>query len=71
MSVSYNKLWKMLIDKRMKKKQLAETANISISTLAKMVREEYVSLEVLERICNALDCDIEEIVEFVENKKRS
>ncbi|MCD7743817.1 MAG: helix-turn-helix transcriptional regulator [Lachnospiraceae bacterium] len=65
--VSYNKLWKLLIDKRMKKKDLAEAAGISANTIAKMGRDALVSLEVLVRICRALKCDIGDIVEVLPN----
>ena len=61
--VSYNKLWKLLIDKGMKKKDLGDAANISANTLAKMGRNEYVSMEILVRICHALRCDIGDIIE--------
>lgn len=63
--VSYNKLWKLLIDKQMKKKDLGELANISANTLAKMGRNEFVSMEVLVRICHALKCDIGDIMEIL------
>lgn len=61
--VSYNKLWKLLIDKGMKKKDLGDAANISANTLAKMGRNEYVSMDILVRICCALRCDIGDIIE--------
>ena len=61
--VSYNKLWKLLIDKGMKKKDLGDAANISANTLAKMGRNDYVSMEILVRICCALRCDIGDIIE--------
>ena len=54
MAVQYNRLWKLLIDKKMKKSALTELADVSSSTIAKLNRDEYVSLEVLERICRAL-----------------
>lgn len=53
MAVQYNRLWKLLIDKKMKKSALTELADVSSSTIAKLNRDEYVSLEVLERICRA------------------
>ena len=62
MSVSYKKLWKMLIDKDLKKSQLKDIAKISQSTLARLNRNEYVSLEVLVKICVSLDCEISDIV---------
>ena len=58
MAVQYNRLWKLLIDKKMKKSALTELADVSSSTIAKLNRDEYVSLEVFERICRALRCDI-------------
>lgn len=64
MSVSYKKLWKMLIDKDLKKSQLKDIAKISQSTLARLNRNEYVSLEVLVKICVSLDCEISDIVEI-------
>ncbi len=64
MSVSYKKLWKMLIDKDLKKSQLKDIAQISQSTLARLSRNDYVSLEVLVKICVALDCEISDIVEI-------
>ena len=63
MAVQYNRLWKLLIDKKMKKSALTELADVSSSTIAKLNRDEYVSLEVLERICRALRCDIGDVVE--------
>ena len=65
MSVSYNKLWKLLIDKNMKKKELGMAAGISNSLIAKLGKNENVTVDVLVRICNALDCDLEDIMELV------
>ena len=70
MPVSYDKLWKMLIDKKMKKSALTELADVSSSTIAKLNRDEYVSLEVLERICRALRCDIGDVVELTEESEK-
>lgn len=56
MAVSYNKLFKLLIDKKMKKKELCELAGVSASTIGKMGRGEPVSVEMVERICLALEC---------------
>jgi len=61
---SFNKLWILLINKRLTKKVLMEKANISKATLAKMNRGESVTLETLGRICKALNCDIGDIVEL-------
>ena len=65
MSVSYNVLWKLLIDKNMKKLELRDVAGISNGTLAKLGKNEPVALTVLERICKALGCQIGDIVEYV------
>ena len=64
MAISYNKLWKLLIDKDMTKTQLREKANISTVTLAKLGKNETVSMDVLLRICKELDCEFDEIVEI-------
>ncbi len=65
MRVSYNKLWKMMIDRKLMKKDLTAMAGISTNAMAKMGKEENVSTEVLGKICNALNCRIEDIVEFL------
>ena len=65
MAISYDKLWKILIDKKMNKTQLKETAGISTNAVAKLGRNESVSLETLEKICKMLQCNIGDIVEFV------
>jgi DNA (cytosine-5)-methyltransferase 1 len=72
MAVSYAKLWKLLIDKRLKRYNLKEITGISSSTLAKLGKDEYVSMESIERICKALDTEIGNVVEFVaaENSSR-
>ena len=62
MAVEYTKLWKILIDKRMKRTEMARTARISGNILAKLGKDEYVSLKSLEKICRTLDCDIGDIV---------
>lgn len=64
MVVSYNGLWKLLIDKNMKKMDLVQKVGISTSTLAKMGKGEPVSLEVLGKICDKLDCDFGDIIHF-------
>ena len=66
MEVSYKRLWKLLIDRDMKKKELAEKANISGFTIAKMGKGESVTTDTLVKICTALDCAIEDIMEVVE-----
>ena len=64
--ISYSRLWHLLLDKKMKKTDLCEMAGISSSTLAKLGKDEMVSLDVLERICEALDCDAGDIISFRE-----
>lgn len=63
--ISYKKLWKLLIDKDMKKKDLREAANLSPSLIAKLGRNENITTDVLMRICHALNCDISDIMEIV------
>ena len=63
MGISYKKLWKLLIDKDMKKSQSREAAALSSSTIAKLTRNEYVALDVLVRICAVLNCNIGDIAE--------
>lgn len=65
MKVSYNKLWKLLIDKKMKKSELRDLAKMSPSTLAKMGKEEVISMEVIMRICNVLQCDVGDVMEMI------
>lgn len=65
MAVSYNKLWKKLIDLNMNKTQLREKTGMTTNALAKLGRNENVSTEILCRICEVLDCKIEDIVEIV------
>ena len=68
MTVSYKKLWKLLIDKDMKKKDLREAAGISTSSMAKLGKNENVTTEVLVKICKALKCDIGDIMEIVDDE---
>lgn len=65
MAVCYNKLWKLLIDKNMKKKDLRLATGISTTALAKLGKNEHVSTEILTKICRALECDLCDIVELV------
>ena len=65
MRISYNKLWKMLIDKNMKKSDLKEKAGISSASLAKLGQGDNITTDVLLRICEAMDCRIEDILETV------
>ena len=67
MNVSYKKLWKLLIDKDMMKKDLQKEAGISWATLTKMSKGEVVSTEVLMKVCKVLHCDVGDIVEFIDD----
>lgn len=67
-TISYKKLWKLLIDKDMLKKDLAQKAKISPTSIAKLSKNENVNTEILQKICNALDCDISDIMEMVESR---
>ena len=64
MAVSYKKLWKLLIDKDIKKKDLCARAGISPATITKMGKNGHVTTEVLVKICSALDCQIDDIIEI-------
>ena len=65
MVVSYNKLWKLLIDKKMSRAELRRAAKISPNTMTKLARDEEVSMAVMERICNVLDMNIGDVMDFV------
>lgn len=67
MALSYNKLWKLLIDKGIKKSELAKQTGISQSTLSKIAKGENVNTDILERICIALKCEVGDIVEIQNN----
>lgn len=69
MSVSYKKLWKLLIDKNMSKMDLLEAAGLSTGTLAKLGKNGNVTTDILVKICKALDCDVSDIMEVVKNNK--
>ena len=66
MGISYNKLFKLLIDKKIKKTELANRINISPGTLAKLSKDEFVSMEVLVKICEELQCNIGDVVDIVD-----
>ena len=70
MAASYKKLWKLLIDKDLKKKDLAKIANISNYTVTKLTRGDNVTTDVLGRICEALDCSIEDIMDFIPDPEK-
>lgn len=69
MEVSYKKLWKILIDKDMKKKDLQAEAGISWASVTKLSKGETVSMEVLMKVCKTLNCDIGDIVELIPTEK--
>ncbi len=69
MAVSYKRLWKLLIDKDIKKKDLCAQAGISSATITKMGKGGHVTTEVLLKICTALDCNVEDIMEMTPNGK--
>ena len=69
MSISYNPLWHLLVEKKMKKGDLRTLVGMSNSTLAKLGKDEPVTLEILEKISVALNCRIEDIVEFVKDEQ--
>lgn len=66
MPINYKPLWKMLIDRGMKRTDLRTLAGVSTATLAKMGKDEYVSMEVIERVCMALKCQASDVMEVVE-----
>lgn len=65
MKISYDKLWKLLIDKKINKTQLIKMADISTNSMAKLGKNETVQVETLVKICNVMNCNIEDIVEFI------
>ena len=68
MAVCYNKLWKLLIDKRMTKTQLTKAAGISTNAMAKLGKNEDVRVEVLVKICRTLECTMDDIMEIIPNE---
>lgn len=69
--ISYKKLWKLLIDKDMLKKDLAQKAQISPTSITKLSKNENVNTEILQKICNALECDVCDIMEMVESNSNT
>lgn len=68
MKISYDKLWKLMIDKKINKTQLIQEADITSNAMAKLGKDESVQLEILLKICEVLQCNIEDIVEFKDNE---
>lgn len=64
--ISYNPLWKTLIDKNLNKTSLLRLLNCSSSTITKMGKNEYISMSILDKICKTLNCKIEEVIEYKE-----
>ena len=67
--ISYDKLWKLLIDKQMSKADLRRAADISPNTLTKMRQREKISMDILLKICNCLDCNIGDICDFIKTEQ--
>ena len=65
MAVSYNKLWKLMIDKGWKRKDLEAYAQVSHNVMTRLGKNQYVTMESMEKICSALKCDIGDIMEFI------
>ena len=70
MAITYNKLWKKLIDENMMKVDLRDQAGITTNALAKLGKNEHVSTQVLEKVCKVLHCEIQDIMEFVPDEER-
>lgn len=69
MAISYNKLWKLLIDKKMNKADLRKAAGIALNTMTRLRRDEEVTLSVLNRICVVLDVNIGDVMEFTNDER--
>ena len=69
MKACYKKLWKLLIDKNLKRTDLKKLAGISSGSLAKLGKDENVSMDILQKLCKALECNIGDIMEFVDDEK--
>ena len=68
MSISYNKVWKLLIDKNMKRKDLKEKAEVSQNVMARLSKNQAVTMETMEKICSVLQCNIGDVMEFAFDK---
>lgn len=69
LKISYDKLWKLMIDKKINKSQLIQEAEITSNAMAKLGKDESVNLEVLIKICESLECDLNDVVEFRKNEE--
>lgn len=65
MSVRYNKLFKMMIDKKMSNVELASEAGVSLNIITRLKRDQYIAMDTIEKICQALECKVDDILEFV------
>lgn len=65
MAVRYNKLFKLLIDRKMTNNQLAKQAGVSLNIITRLKRDEYITLQTIEKICVTLDCGVDDILEFI------
>ena len=71
MAISYNKMWKLLIDKKMSQSNLRKVTDIAPNTMTKLRRDEAVNLAILGRICKVLDCDFGDIMEYIKEKQEN
>ncbi|WZL79729.1 helix-turn-helix transcriptional regulator [Eubacteriales bacterium mix99] len=71
MAISYKKLWKLLIDRDMKKKDLQQIAGISSASVTKLGKKENVNTEIIEKICKAFQCDVSDIMEMTEDNQKN
>lgn len=71
MSISYKKLWKLLIDRELKKKDLQKMSGVSAASIGKMGRGENINTDIIDRICNALNCDVSDIMEFTKTSSEA
>lgn len=69
MALSYKKLFKLLIDRNMKKKDLCQKAGISTTSVSKLAKDLNVNTEIIDKVCRALDCEVEDVMEFVHESK--
>lgn len=70
-TISYKKLWKLLIDRDMKKKDLQKISGVSATSITKLAKNENVNTEIIQKICTALDCDVCDIMEIVPDESKS
>lgn len=70
MSISYDKLFHMMIDRKITNVQLKDMAGISANIITRLKRDEYISIESIEKICKALQCGVDDILEFVDKEKQ-